>query len=726
MSETSPIIELPDIIQSLQNKRWTGTLEVVSSAGQRRCFLFFREGMIVHRKVDHSQVVLGRALFELNLIDEADYILTLLDHERSGRRIGEILVEVGLVDQAAIGQALRFQATEDVFDVFTWKTIDVRFHAGEPPLPAVFTAEDLETKLALNGMSVLMEAARRADEIGLIKEVIPSEHDIVAITAPDGKLGEELVDRRIALLIDGYRSAYEIAQQAPVNTMEGLKKIAELVQQGHLKRLEPSELAKVGVEAERDEDYDKALHVYELAADRGLEHLDLYRRIARAYQKLGRSKEALDRWIGVADRCVRLDRRDLAVSALRDALELDAQNPALRRRLARLLVDSTLPQEAAVELRACVELAEKAKAGPAELIELLSELLDLAPNDKPALERLAALHIKQGDTILAMTRLDELATVHCDEGHFDEAVAVYYRILDVDAENLDAHLRLAQTLAKMGSTDDAVREYRRLADTLYKSGLIGNSINWSFLIQVYESIVELEPSSTPAWEWLAKAYLENGQQDLAITRYEGMAKSLEPAEGETPPPELLQPLRRIVELAPERLDVRRRLANAHLALNQIDRAVRTLRELAEKALELARREEAREAYDDALAVAPFDMDSRRGLAAMAEEEGLTADAQAAWRAIGGMCLRAGLIEDAVRDLRRAIQLRSDDHEAIHDLARAEEGRKNARGAAAAYAKFAELMLARSNQGSAREALEKAKKLEPGQAQANQLLARLGT
>ncbi len=724
MTETAPIIELPDIIQSLQNKRWLGTLEVVSGQS-RRCFLFFREGLVQHRKMDHSQVILGRALYELGLIDEADYVMTLVDHERTGRRLGEVLVELGLVDQESIHKALSFQAREDIFDLFTWKNLDVRFHPGDPPLPTVFGAEDLELKLGISGMSILMEAARRADEWELVRATIASEHDVLAPTSPDGRLPEGLIDRRIALLVDGYRSAYEIAKQSPLNTIEALKALADLVRAGHLKILEPPELAKVGVEAERDEDYEKALHVYELAADRGLEHLDLYRRIALAYHRLGRNKEALDRWIAVADRCVRLDRRDLAISALRDAVGLAPDDLELRKRLAQLLVECELTRDAAIEYRALLATAEAAGKKAAVLVPLLQELLELAPTDEAALERLANLHLDDDDTILAMGRLDELASVLLDQDRPDEAVAVYYRILDIDAENLDAHLRLAQTLAKMGSTDDAVREYRRLADTLYRSGLIANSINWSFLIKVYESIVELEPSSTPAWEWLAKAYVENGQLELAVSRYEGMARSLEPAEGEPPPLEMLQPLRRIVELAPERLDVRRRLAETHLGLNQTEKAVRALRELAEKAIEHDLVDEAREAYEDALAVAPFDMDSRRGLAAMAERAGGVDEAQLGWRLIGAMCLRAGLYDDASRDLRRAVQLRADDAEALYDLARAEDQRGAHRSAAAVYARYAELMLGQGNQGMAREALERARALEPGHSQTNQLLARLG-
>jgi hypothetical protein len=57
------IIDLPDIFQSLANKRWNGTLQVISKS--RSTYLFFREGIILHAKADQSKVALGRALFKL-------------------------------------------------------------------------------------------------------------------------------------------------------------------------------------------------------------------------------------------------------------------------------------------------------------------------------------------------------------------------------------------------------------------------------------------------------------------------------------------------------------------------------------------------------------------------------------------------------------------------------------------------------------------------------------
>lgn len=726
MSPSAPIIELPDIVQSLQNKRWTGTLEILSSDEDRRTTcLFFREGMIQHCAPDRNPLVLGQALYALGLIDEADYVMTLVDYEQTARPTGQVLLELGLVDEAGIRQALRHQGQEHVLDVFNWERVDVRFHAGEEELEQRFSPQQREVSLGLAGMSILMEAARRSDEWGMIKEVISNEHDVIAPTA-EGGLPKGLIDRRIALLIDCYRSAYEVARQAPADTLETLNELAELIKAGHLKLLDPNELVQVGLVAEQDQELAKALSIYELCTERGLDHLDLHRRIARVTSRLGHDK-ALERWLAVAERCQAVDRRDLALESLQEAHSLDPENVELGRRLAALLVEEGQHAEGAKVLRPLIDLIEPtAEENPDLALAVFGEYLELAPEDTNALERASALHLSQDNMLEAMSCLDDMATVLISEEKLEAAVEIYYRILDIDSENLQARLLLAQNLANMGNIDDAVREYRRLADILYRSGVIGNSINWAFLIKVYESIVELEPSATEAFEWLAKAYLENDQTELAISRYLGMADSLAPAEGEIPPPEILQPLRRVVELAPNDYDTRRRLAETHLALNQRERAVGVLRQLAEVSLNNNLVDQARSAYEEALGHDPFDMGSRRGLAGIHEQQGQHEQAFATWRSIGGMCYRAGLLDQAVKDYHRAFQIKDDEPQTVRELAEIEAARGRDRNSAMLFARFAHLMIGQQNFGLAREALERASQLEPSLPQVAQLQQKLST
>jgi tetratricopeptide (TPR) repeat protein len=704
------IIDLADILQSLGNKRWTGTLQVISHT--RNNHLFFREGIIHHSKSDSAhRIVLGRALFKLGKLDEADLNRAVTHEETSGKKIGEACVELGFVTEDDIRDALNFQARESILDLFTWEDVDARFNPGEPPPLDVFTAEDLDVKLGLSPMGLLMEAARRADEWEMVKVELPTPNEVVAF-GDDGRDLPENADRRLLALVDGYRMVGEIADAAPIPNFEALKQLADLTKNGTLRRLEAIELAKVALEAEKEQELEKALKLYQLAQGRGLgDRLDLAKRIARVYLLVGQSNQSLELWLGLAERC-EAERPDQAIEAYRAALAIDPVRLEALEKLARLLVATDRRDEAAAHLRRVIELLSAAEVrNLTTLIRAHNELLEIVPDDESALRTVAELHVDDKDRVHAIVRYDELAQLLVARGALEDAIAAYYRVLEIDEECLEGRLALAQCLAKLGSTDDAVREYRRLADTLQRSGLIQNSINWPFLIKVYESIVELEPSSTPAWEWLAKAYHENGQNDLSVSRWLGMAQSLEPKdETQKPPQELLLPLKKVLELEPRRTDVQKRLARVYLALDKTPEAVTTLFELARSQARAGASDAALEALDEALHADPFHLDSRRLEADLHDGAGRKERAFEAWSALGGICLRAGLNGEASDAYRRALAIEPTDPLSLQECARADERRGRFTDAAALYTKLAEVELARENQGSAKLAQERSREL----------------
>ena len=603
-----------------------------------------------------------------------------------------------------------------MLDLFTWEDVDARFHPGEPPLPQAFADEDLEIKLGLSSMGLLMEAARRADEWEMVKAELPSPSEVLAPVSEDGAV-PETADRRLVALVDGYRMASEVADSAPSANFEALKQLAELMKQGVLRRLEPIELAKVALEAEKDQNLEKALKLYQLAQTRGLsDRIDLAKRIARVYQLLGQTRQSLQLWLTLAEKCESSQRPDQAIEAYRAALAIEPLRLEAHEKLARLLVSMDRKDEAADQIRRVVDML-KAEEAPdvKKLVRAYDELLEIMPEDSEALRAVAELHAEDGDKVHAIVRYDELAQGLVAQGQLEDAIAVYYRVLEIDEECLEGRLALAQCLAKMGSADDAVREYRRLADTLQKSGLIQNSINWPFLIKVYESIVELEPSSTPAWEWLAKAYVENGQTELAITRYMGMAASLEPKdESQKPPPELVAPLKRIVELAPDRPDIPPRLARVYLALDRTTEAVRVLCELAQWHVNAGDEASALEPLEDALHADPFHLDSRRTLADLHERGGRPSEAFSEWSTLGGLCFRAGLNDDAVEAYRHALALVAEDTASLRECALAEERRGRATEAALLFAKLAQIEMSRENKGAATFAQERYRDLARSQ------------
>ena len=80
----------------------------------------------------------------------------------------------GIVTRQDVETALREQAEEEIYDVFTWNNANFEFTECEnPPKHSDFILADVIVDSSATG--TLLEAARRADEIAVIKKIIASE-----------------------------------------------------------------------------------------------------------------------------------------------------------------------------------------------------------------------------------------------------------------------------------------------------------------------------------------------------------------------------------------------------------------------------------------------------------------------------------------------------------------------------------------------------------------------
>ncbi len=186
-----------------------------------------------------------------------------------------------------------------------------------------------------------------------------------------------------------------------------------------------------------------------------------------------------------------------------------------------------------------------------------------------------------------------------------------------------------------------------------------------------------------------------------------MARSLEPKDEHTPPsPQLILPLRRVVEIQPRNTEVRRRLANAFAALNRNVEAVQTLHELAKVFVDTKEPARSLETLEEVLHLDPFHVESRQLQGELTERRGDRDGAFRIFRDLGGLCLRAGLGSEASSFLRRALALRPEDPDTLWDCARAEELRGRMSEAATLYGRLVAIEGARENQGRSRAAQEK--------------------
>jgi hypothetical protein len=196
---------LPDVFRLASLAKKTGRLEVERRNGSGR--VYFRDGDVYYAESTKSKEPLGRKLTRSGWVTERQLRRAIVENEQTGRRVGEILVDQGVVEQEQIEWAVRSQIEDGVFDLLRW---DLGAFVWEPDVEI-----EVEVPLTVTVENLIIEASRRLDEITQIKRMIPSP-DVVLSMAPRPPDGAHQInitseEWQVLVLVDGRRTVEDIA-----------------------------------------------------------------------------------------------------------------------------------------------------------------------------------------------------------------------------------------------------------------------------------------------------------------------------------------------------------------------------------------------------------------------------------------------------------------------------------------------------------------------------------
>jgi tetratricopeptide (TPR) repeat protein len=218
---------LPDVIQLLFLGRRSGCLSVADR--QRHGSIYFEEGWIIYAAIVNRRDRLGDMLLASGAVTHAQLDQALaLQGSAPGRRIGELLVNLGILTPAELRRFVRLQIEEAVYALFNWTTGSFSFEAGlQPP-----GEEQLDR---INPESLLLEGARRVDEWSLIEVKIPS-FDLVFAVLP-GQLESHQsafteAQRRLLPLLDGKRDVRQLIDSSGLSEFEAAQALYGMVTAG--------------------------------------------------------------------------------------------------------------------------------------------------------------------------------------------------------------------------------------------------------------------------------------------------------------------------------------------------------------------------------------------------------------------------------------------------------------------------------------------------------------
>ena len=148
---------LPDVIQLLSLGKKTGCLAVADR--QNFGYIYFEEGLITYASIVNRRDRLGDILVASGRIT-TEQQTDALERQNNFRdkKLGEILVEQGVIERSELEEYIRLQIEEAVYFLFTWHAGTFNFEAGVQP--------EQDLVVAINPKSLLLggrPAGRRVE-----------------------------------------------------------------------------------------------------------------------------------------------------------------------------------------------------------------------------------------------------------------------------------------------------------------------------------------------------------------------------------------------------------------------------------------------------------------------------------------------------------------------------------------------------------------------------------
>ncbi len=248
------ILGLGNLLQLLSMNRREGVLTLVRG-NDRKAIHFAPSSIRLLSSTMRRINKLGKILLRRRRITKEDLDALLKEQKLLGWKLGQLAVTSGLVKKRDVEEALHEQIEEEVFDMFMWSEAAFEFAEGKTARSA---DDNPLAGLAFdtNVTSLLLEAARRADELAMTRRILHDD-DMVLSKFPFEIQAEELGPEIEAVddvvpLITGKRTVREVVQASIFPRFVTMRAIYRLLVLGYVKATDrKGETVRIGPRPQR-------------------------------------------------------------------------------------------------------------------------------------------------------------------------------------------------------------------------------------------------------------------------------------------------------------------------------------------------------------------------------------------------------------------------------------------------------------------------------------------
>ncbi len=223
---------ITNVLQLLHNDQKTGILKVTWK--DEAITVYIKQGNMINATKSHEKNRLGDLLIKHGIINEKQLKECLKDSKKKNITLGKVVVEKEYATANALGKIIFKQAENAIYDLFFWEKGEFEYIDEE------FSTQGMVIK-KINIMSTMLEAARRIDEMSVLKKQIPRK-DIVFKVSGNLRGGSEIKlnpdEWSVLALIDGKLSVKGIISESINDTYAIYKILNSLISSGYIKEEE--------------------------------------------------------------------------------------------------------------------------------------------------------------------------------------------------------------------------------------------------------------------------------------------------------------------------------------------------------------------------------------------------------------------------------------------------------------------------------------------------------
>jgi hypothetical protein len=220
---------LCDIIGIIAQAAFHGELLILEEEGKSRS-IYFDAGSVIGVATNLPEERLGETLYRFGVVTREQLEQTLEATKASGKRFGEALMELEFVTAEELFAMMSRQVEEVFYAV-------LQVSAGTFYFFDLFDDKAVLHRHSMNASALLMEGARRMDEMRFFRQKVPTEDYVPTPTANTKKPPDDLME--VFSQCDGRRSVAEIGRRIGQLEFEITRAVFQLLNGGFLSIASP-------------------------------------------------------------------------------------------------------------------------------------------------------------------------------------------------------------------------------------------------------------------------------------------------------------------------------------------------------------------------------------------------------------------------------------------------------------------------------------------------------